>query len=240
MIRAVLFDMGGTLDGEGLHWLDRFVDLYQQAGSDLPRERVRSAFDAAEARAAADDDITGAGIDVMATRHVGWQLEHLGIADAMLADRLVRSFVAPIRAAAAENRPLLAELAGRGFLLGVVSNGCGNVDVLCRDYGYSTFLSTIVDSRRAGISKPDPRIFELAAARLGVAPADTLVVGDSFDRDMLPARRAGMSTAWLQPAGDPAPDPTVVDVHLRRLADLPRVLLRFPAAGPIALRQSAS
>ena len=26
MVRAILFDMGGTLDGDGQHWLDRFVD----------------------------------------------------------------------------------------------------------------------------------------------------------------------------------------------------------------------
>ena len=32
MIRAILFDMGGTLDGDGVHWLDRFEILYARAG----------------------------------------------------------------------------------------------------------------------------------------------------------------------------------------------------------------
>ena len=40
MIRAVLFDMGGTLDGDGVHWLDRFARLYAEAGVTLPRERL--------------------------------------------------------------------------------------------------------------------------------------------------------------------------------------------------------
>lgn len=221
MVRAILFDMGGTLDGEGLHWLDRFVALYGDLGVTLPREALRGAFDAAEARAASDVEIAEAGLEQMVARHVGWQLDHLGIRDPALHDRLVRGFVEPIRAAAARNRVLLRDLAGRGFLLGVVSNGCGNVDVLCRDYGYAPELSVVVDSRRLGISKPDPRIFAHAAALLGVAPADTLVVGDSFDRDVVPAKRCGMLTAWLQPdetAG--VPDPSMMDLRLARLSDL--------------------
>jgi hypothetical protein len=53
MIRAILFDMGGTLDGDGLHWLDRFAALCGR-GVALPRETLRAAFDEAERRAAVD------------------------------------------------------------------------------------------------------------------------------------------------------------------------------------------
>ena len=48
MIRAILFDMGGTLDGDGLHWLERFLALYEAFGVELPRESIRDAFDEAE------------------------------------------------------------------------------------------------------------------------------------------------------------------------------------------------
>ena len=73
MIRGILFDMGGTLDGEG-HWLDRFVALYRQCGVTLPREALRAAFDAAESHAAVDEAIGRAGIDAMVACHVDWQL----------------------------------------------------------------------------------------------------------------------------------------------------------------------
>jgi putative hydrolase of the HAD superfamily len=233
MIRAVLFDMGGTLDGDGLHWLDRFAALYAGAGLRVPRDRVRDAFDEAERLAAADEAIATAHLDAMVARHVGWQLAHLaadpGIrlrADgepdlAPLARRVADGFVAPIRATADANVRVLAELAARGLKLGVVSNGCGNVDVLCADLGYAPYLSAIVDSRRVGLYKPDPAIFIYAAARLGVPPADVLMVGDSFDRDIRPARSAGMTTAWLEGAAPrECPDPSLVDLRLRRLADL--------------------
>src|SRR5437879_12351808 len=78
-VQAVLFDMGGTLDGDGLHWLDRFAALYADAGVRLPRERLRSAFDAAEAQAAVDDAIASAHLDAMVGKHVAWQLAHLDL-----------------------------------------------------------------------------------------------------------------------------------------------------------------
>jgi putative hydrolase of the HAD superfamily len=234
MIRAILFDMGGTLDGDGLHWLDRFVALYRESGVTLPRETLRAAFDAAEAIAAGDDEIAQCGIEAMVSHHVRWQFEHLGMNDAdgvARSSRIVRGFVDSVRGATAANRLLLADLADRGFLLGVVSNGCGNVDRLCQEFGYSPYLSVVVDSRRAGVSKPDPRIFELAVSRLGVPAADALAVGDSFERDVVPARRAGLKAAWLQPdAGRAAPDPSLVDFRLTMLAGLSACLPAMASA----------
>ena len=232
MLRAVFFDMGGTLDGDGLHWLDRFVDVYSAAGVVMPREAVRSAFDAAELRAATDVAIMTAHLDEMIERHVGWQLEHLRAtgthqftdeADARRFHQdVVSRFAGPIRTAAAANVPLLASLHARGLQLGVVSNGCGNVDLLCGDLGYAPYLSLIVDSRRVGLSKPDPAIFAHAAARIGLPPTAVMMVGDSFERDVQPARSIGMKTAWLEgAAGRPCPDRAAVDLLLRTLADLP-------------------
>ena len=223
MIRGILFDMGGTLDGDGLHWLDRFVVLYAGSGLTVPRDRVRAAFDEAERLAALDDEIATAGLDEMIERHVGWQLAHLGAsADATLHERLVQGFVRPVRHVAATNAPVLADLAGRGFRLGVVSNGCGNAGALCADLGYAPYLSTIVDSRRVGLYKPDPAIFIHAAAMLDLRPSEVMMVGDSFDRDVRPAKRVGMMTGWLEGClARACPEPALVDLRLQRLAELP-------------------
>src|SRR5207247_3958012 len=103
MIRAILFDMGGTLDGDGLHWLDRFLTLYADAGVRASRDTLRAAFDEAERRAAVDDEIVGCGLDAMIERHVDWQLAHLHTLPdvATLRRQLVDGFVKPIRVAAA-------------------------------------------------------------------------------------------------------------------------------------------
>src|SRR6188768_31984 len=99
MTEAVLFDMGGTLDGDGLHWLDRFVDLYADAGVHVPRDEIRAAFDEAERRALEDDTIASAGLDEMVGRHVAWQLLHLGIASEGLRDAIAGRFVDGVRRA---------------------------------------------------------------------------------------------------------------------------------------------
>lgn len=227
MVRAILFDMGGTLDGDGLHWLDRFVALYAAAGVDRPRAALRDAFDAAERRAALDEVIATAGLDQMIDRHVGWQLAHLGVDDPSLRQFLVGGFVEPVRRVSEANVRLLADLRARDLVLGVLSNGCGNVDVLCGDLGYAPYLASIVDSRRVGLSKPDPAIFVHAAATLGLPPREVLMVGDSFERDVRPARAVGMRAAWLEgDAPPPCPEPALPDLRLRRLTDLPAALDR--------------
>jgi putative hydrolase of the HAD superfamily len=231
MIRAILFDMGGTLDGDGLHWLERFLALYQTFGVDLPRNSIRDAFDEAERKSALDETIASSNFAQMVELHVTWQLAHLGLIDPELQRHLVEGFIAPARKTAVENAQLLATLVERGFELGVVSNGCGNVARLCWDFGYTPFLSVVVDSRRVGLFKPDPAIFLYAAEKLGADPATIVMVGDSFDRDVLSAKKAGMKAAWLEGAAPrECPDLSLVDLHLRRLADLPAALSAFSPA----------
>src|SRR5262249_35015399 len=155
MLRAILFDLGGTLDSDGEDWLTRFQNLYAAAERSIAPTTVRGAFDHAERLAAADEGIRSIGLDDMLARHVAWQLEFLGLSfDRGLHEQIVSSFSRAVRAAATAHRTMLGELKTRGFRLGVVSNGCGNVDVLCGDLGYLPFLTLIIDSARVGVAKP--------------------------------------------------------------------------------------
>ena len=231
MNQAILFDMGGTLDGDGLHWLDRFARLYAAEGIQLPRPLLRAAFDDAERRAASDDEIARDALEPMLRRHLEWQFDALGKSEyapsltAGLAERIVTEFSAIVKNAARANVGILTRLKARGFTLGVVSNGCGNVDVLCDDLGYAPLLSLVVDSRRVNLFKPDPAIYTFAAGRLGLAPSSIMMVGDSFERDVRPAKAVGMTTAWLRgPSGPVCPDPSLADIVLRELGDLPSAL----------------
>jgi HAD superfamily hydrolase (TIGR01549 family) len=55
----------------------------------------------------------------------------------------------------------------------------------------------IVTAADAGYPKPDPRIFKLALERAGVHPSSAIMVGDSYERDVLGARAAGIPRAVL-------------------------------------------
>jgi putative hydrolase of the HAD superfamily len=219
MLRAIFFDMGGTLDGDG-HWLDRFVRLYADHGLAMSRAIIRRGFDYAEQCAAADDDIVRADMETLVRRHLTWQFSMHGLVNDLDRESLVQAFLAPIRGAALRNASILAELRRRGFVLGVISNACGNAQALCDDLGYSEYLSGVIDSRVVGVAKPDPRIYTLALDRLGVDAADAMMVGDSYERDIVPANQLGMQTRWLVQGAMP-PSQGVADACIASIEQLP-------------------
>ncbi len=107
---------------------------------------------------------------------------------------------------------MLQRLAG-DFRLGVVSNFYGNVGRILADAGIAPLLDVIADSNALGVSKPDARIFAHAVAGLGVQPAETLHVGDSYERDVVAARAAGLRSVWLVRHGTASRTHDVVHVH---------------------------
>jgi putative hydrolase of the HAD superfamily len=64
------------------------------------------------------------------------------------------------------------------------------------------FDSTVFSSS-VGVSKPDPRIYEVACEELGVAPADCLFVGDGANDELPGAERVGMTALQLRAPGEP-------------------------------------
>jgi HAD superfamily hydrolase (TIGR01549 family) len=223
-LRAVLFDYGGTLDGPGRHWLPRFLDMYRAAGLALPFDRFRGAFDHATQCGYRDARVAGMSLTELIEFHVARQMEHLGVEDRALADRVVTEFVRSSRAALAESRALLERLS-RHVALGVISNFYGNLERILADVGIAPLLTAIVDSARVGVHKPSPAIFTLAMQRMGCAPAAALYVGDSFEKDVRGARAAGLRTGWIVNVPERScPSPELVDIRLRTLADIEAVI----------------
>jgi FMN phosphatase YigB (HAD superfamily) len=57
-----------------------------------------------------------------------------------------------------------------------------------------------------------------------------MMVGDSFERDVRPSKKIGMKTAWLEGIERrDCPEPALVDLHLRTLAELRRAPILSPA-----------
>lgn len=75
-----------------------------------------------------------------------------------------------------------------------------------RACGLDGYVDALVASEEAGVSKPDPYIFELALERLACTAPEAVMVGDSWANDILGARAAGIRSIWFNPAGDNPPD----------------------------------
>ena len=79
------------------------------------------------------------------------------------------------------------------YKLGLLSNSTGReqLDALFPGGGLDRIFDEVVSSGDVGAVKPDPRIYEYAAAKLGVSPEDCIMV-DDIDRFCEGARDVGM------------------------------------------------
>jgi putative hydrolase of the HAD superfamily len=226
MISGILFDFGGTLDADGGHWLDRFYRIYEEIGlGQLDKGKIKEAFYYADSQAELDPAIRSALYRDMMIRHVHWQFEKLSLNDPTREAQAATSFVRSSERVLHRNRKILEGLHQAGYRLGVVSNFYGNIETLCREFGYNIYMKVLIDSALVGVRKPDPQIYTLALEKLQLPAAQVTMIGDNFDRDILPAKSLGMKTGWL--IGDqkrPCPDASKVDFYLRSLEELPERL----------------
>ena len=130
-------------------------------------------------------------------------------------------------------RETIAALHDMGMVQGIISNIISTTFIpqLMEDYGLTPYLSCIVLSSTAGIRKPDPGIFELAAAQAGVSLSQMAYVGDTLSRDVLGCRNAGvgLSIQIHNPAiahRDVAFAAIKPDVRIKDLAELPGIIRR--------------
>lgn len=92
---------------------------------------------------------------------------------------------------------VLERLRRQGLKIGVVSNWDHRLPEVLGHLGLAGSFDTIVYSSRAGVEKPDERIFHLALTELGVEPAAALHVGDGRLEDVEGAVAAGMLALHL-------------------------------------------
>ncbi len=225
-LKAILFDFGGTLDADGIAWPERFFPLYREHGITDSRELFLKAFYRSDDELPGRHRLRGLGLEETLRLQVQGVLESLAPDRLELGPPLARRFAQESRELFRRNRPFLERLA-RSHRLGVVSNFYGNLDSVLETEGLSHLFGAIADSVSLGASKPDSRIFLYATARLGVSPAEALMVGDSAERDMRGAEALSMPHAFLR-ASRPASCCPQARV-LSRLTDLEASLEGVPS-----------
>lgn len=211
-IRAVVFDLFDTL-----------VDLSMQ---DLPRVEIAGRLvpstagalhDVVAQRADVDFErfmaILGAvdrgfrqeryarGLELPTLERFEAVVEQLGLDLPDLAGALTETHMAMIRSQVSVPRhhsSVLLDLARRARL-GLCSNFSHSAMALglLDEYGLAAHLDAVVISDAIGIRKPRSEIFEAVLDRLGVAPVETLHVGDSLSADVGGAAALGIRTAWI-------------------------------------------
>ena len=213
MTKAVLFDFDETLQDRTLAfegYMDAFLDEYLPNISQKEREAHKQ-----------DMRITGNGgyvnRVVWCTNLVkmwGWE----NAPDAtVLANHYDYNF-GDFNVIFENSIPLLKELKARGYLTGVITNGPSVLQNHKMDTsGLRPYCDIVVVSGDEGVHKPDPRLFEITAERLGVKPQECVYVGDHPVNDIQGALSAGMGAirmnfGWFKD-NDLRPDvPVITDI----------------------------
>ena len=119
--------------------------------------------------------------------------------------------------------------------IGVIANQYRTVREVLRREGLDAFFRVLQISEEAGVSKPNPAIFERALRDAGCKPQEAVMVGDRIDFDVEPARALGFHTVrikWgpfrnqtpLRPAQHP-------DIEVASLGEVPAALDRLARRG---------
>ena len=226
-VRAIIFDYGGTLDTGGTHWGKQLWHAYERQGVPVGERLFREAYVHAE-RTLGKNPIIKPDFTFRRTLETKVRIELDYIAERVEGfrpddwhRRIVDDVYQATVAHTSHSLKVLRALAAKMPMV-LVSNFYGNVNTVLAEMHLDGLFSKVIESAVVGIRKPDPRIFLLGVDALAADAGEVAVIGDSYDKDILPAKQAGCRTVWYIGEGwtDGLPDGEAADAVITSLDEL--------------------
>ncbi len=198
MIKGILIDFGGTIDSDGIHWFNAFKDAYDMV-ADIPKELLWDAYVHTERTLGRNPIIkpTDSFCKTLQTK-IALQTEYLqtkGITVTAQDTILDTCYNRVVKHISTVSKPVLERIK---LPMVLVTNFYGNMHTVLEEFGLSHLFKDVIESAVAGVRKPDPQIFRLGVKALGLEPSETVMIGDSLEKDILPAQSIGCQTILLQ------------------------------------------
>lgn len=242
ILRAVIFDLGGTLmyerdaaysvNARGDEALTRYL---QEQGLELNlstfpvefRRRLEEYFKQRE------KDLLETAY-VFALRDILTNKGYAKVSDQILREALDRLFAVTQTNWILEEDALqtLKKIGEDGYRIGLLSNAGDDQDVqqLLRKFGIGRFFDFALTSAACGYRKPHAHIFELALSNWRFLPSETAMIGDNLNADIHGAKNAGLRAIWIKRRADSreATQPqSLPDAVVSTLAEIPAALDRL-------------
>jgi len=201
-IKGIIFDYGGTLDTNGGHWGAVIWSGYEKYQVPVNLNAFQEAYTYAERQMALQPIIKPQFnfLEVLEAK-LNVQFDYLIAAgydlDRSLAHRIAFDGYSLAKNTVEEVKPLLNSLHEK-YPIVMVSNFYGNLKSVLDDFGILSYFQEVVESAVVGVCKPDPAIYALGVTKIGLPAQEVLVVGDSYSKDMVPAKAVGCQTLWLK------------------------------------------
>ena len=200
-MNAILFDFGGTIDTNGIHWSEKFWLSYWPYKMPLSKAVFEDAYRFSEKRMKSiihkNDDLRA-----MLGKQYAEQMKYLAkenylTYDPSVVTKLTESCYGDVFRSTKIAEKVFIKLIEEKYTLGIVSNFTGNLSAVLKGLQIEQYFSVVVDSMVVGYEKPDIEIYQYAAKMLKTDPKDICMVGDSYSRDIQPAKKIGCFTVWL-------------------------------------------
>ncbi|HXF37088.1 MAG TPA: HAD-IA family hydrolase [Actinomycetota bacterium] len=215
-LEVVFLDVGGVLYRD-----DRYVESLRRALRELGARFTDQEFDAAYAECRAAQ--AGSFRRHLTARFLGPEAD-----PGEVERRAARWWRYGPDELYPDARPAVEALRAAGYRLGLIANQPSHVAEALRRDGLEDAFELRLVSEDVGLEKPDPRLFARALELAAVPPGRAAMVGDRLDRDVRPARAAGMRAVWVL-RGEAPDAPTVdqleeADAAIASLRELPAAL----------------
>jgi len=104
--------------------------------------------------------------------------------------------------------PMLKKLESSGYRMGIVSNAGDNKDVfqLVERFQLEPFFDFVLTSAACSYRKPHPRIYEVALAHWNIPAHEAVMVGDTLEADINGAQKVGLLGVWITRRANPDTD----------------------------------
>ncbi len=130
-------------------------------------------------------------------------LTRLGVAEADVPTDMSARFtdILPHKAAVfPHTHEVLSYLKDKGYRLHLITNGFEDMQHLkLKSSDLTRYFEEVITSEHSGHLKPDPRMFAHALARTGATAAESLMVGDNLECDVLGAYNSGIDQVYFNP-----------------------------------------
>ena len=192
-IQAVVFDIGGVLEFTEPGHLARIWEPRLGLGPDEMNSRLA--------------EVAAAGaVGTISEQQAGQRIaEILGLDAGQLRAFLADLWTEYLGTLNTDLAAYFASLRPR-YRTGIISNSfVGARHREQQRYGFADLTDLIVYSHEVGVSKPDPRIYQLACDGLGVPAADMVFLDDVLE-NVAAARQAGLAAVLFQETGQAIAD----------------------------------
>jgi putative hydrolase of the HAD superfamily len=212
MIKAVLFDLDGTLldrDESVKKFIDHQYDRLHRIVGHIPRENYIKRFIELDQRGYVwKDKVYQRLVEEFQITEMTWE-------------ELLQDYLSEFKNHCVPFPNLIStldKLKSRDIRLGMITNGRGQFQLdNIKALGIEKYFDTILISEWEGIKKPDPEIFKRAMKQLNVSAQQSIFIGDHPENDVKAAQNVGMKGVWKK---DPQWESIEADYIVDDLAEL--------------------